>query len=587
MHEQRIVWAGALSGLLTGLALAAAAGMNRSVGLIAGQLDIAPPARFALHLTAAMAVGAGTGRLCRTFARRGAAVSGTGIVAGLLLWLIGPLSVVPLIAGAPLWSGTTIADAFPTLVACVLVGAGAGLGASLLMQALPRVDTRSDLVDSATGPSTRVVIVGGGFGGTAVAQRLQQRFRTDAGVEVTLISADNALLFTPMLAEVAGGALEAHHISVPLRAVAPGVVVRRGTATAIDTSDSVVRYQPAGGGDSRSVRYDHVVLAVGAVANLRGLPGLDQHAFTFKRLSDAVAVRRHALSVLERADAESDPVERRRLLTFVVAGGGFAGTEVAAELFDLIRSVLRYYPSVHDDEPRVVLVHSRKRILPEIGAPLADFSLRRLQRRGIEFVLGARVASADGREVRLTVAGDGDMPDTERVVPARTLVWTAGTKPHPLLAASGLASARTGAATVDRTLRVPGHAGVWAIGDCAAVPVTESLRGAEGDVYPPTAQHALRQGAACGDNIADVVEGREPRPFAFRSLGTLVALGHRTAVADVRGLRFSGFVAWTLWRAIYLAKLPGLEKKTRVGLDWLLELAFPRDITVSDERPRP
>lgn len=585
MHDTRVVWFGALSGLVVGSALAGAAGMNGSVGLLAGQLEIGGAARLVVHLVVSTLTGGAVGWLCRPFATRGAATLGAGAVAGLLLWLVGPLSIPSLAVEAPpLWSTALVADAFPALVAFVLVGAGTGLGTSLLVHLVPGRDDETGGIVQRT--PTRVVILGGGFGGTAAAQRLQQHFKTDTDVELTLISADNALLFTPMLAEVAGGALEPHHISAPLRAAAPGVVVRRGTATGIDTDHKLVRYRPTGG-DVESLAYDHLVLAVGAVANLRDLPGLDEHAFTMKRLSDAVGLRRHVLRMLERADTETDMAERRRLLAFVVAGAGFAGTETAAELLDLVRSVLRFYPSLRADEPRVVLVHSRSRILPEIGDQLADFALHRLHRRGIEFVLGARVAAADGHEVRLTMKGDGDTPDTERVIQTRTLVWTAGNRPNPLLADAGLASTRAGAAGVDETLRVAGHDGVWAVGDCAAVPVSGPLRDSEGDAYPPTAQHASRQGAACADNIAAVVRGAPPRPFRHRSLGTLVALGHRTAVAEIRGLRFSGFVAWVMWRAVYLAKLPGVEKKTRVGLDWLLELFFPRDITVVDDEPEP
>jgi NADH dehydrogenase len=284
--------------------------------------------------------------------------------------------------------------------------------------------------------------------------------------------------------------------------------------------------------------------------------------------------------MLERAEHESDPTTRRRLLTFVVAGGGFAGAEAAAELFDLVHSVQRFYPGLVDDAPRVVLVHSRDRILPEIGDRLAGFALGRLRRRGIEFVLGARVAGASDDEVRLTVRdGEGDR---EHTIAACTLVWTAGTRPAPLIGIAGFASGRGGTVAADDMLRVQGHERLWAVGDCATVPVPAARRATDGDAYPPTAQHALRQGRACADNIAAAIRGGALRPFDFRTQGTLVALGHRTAVADVRGLRLSGFAAWVLWRAVYLAKLPGLEKKVRVCLDWVLELFFPRDIAVTD-----
>ena len=275
------------------------------------------------------------------------------------------------------------------------------------------------------------------------------------------------------------------------------------------------------------------------------------------------------MCIRDRADVTTDPIERQRLLTFAVAGGGFAGTETVAELFDLAHSTLRYYPRVPIGELRFVLVHSGQRILPEIGPELADYALEKLRGRGIEFHLGVRVASATADTLTLN---DGTAIHND------TFVWTAGNRPNPLLAGLKCEHGGNGGIIAQPTMAVEGLDGVWALGDNASIPDPFS----EDGYYPPTAQHALRQGKVLADNIVATVTGRPPKSFKFKAIGILVALGHRTAVAEVRGIRFSGIVAWLFWRSVYLSKLPGLEQKARVLFDWTLDLFFPRDITLTD-----
>jgi NADH dehydrogenase len=294
-----------------------------------------------------------------------------------------------------------------------------------------------------------------------------------------------------------------------------------------------------------------------------------EHAFTLATLEDATVLRSHVLAMLERADLEPDPDARRTLLTFVVAGGGFAGTELVAELHDLVEDVRHLYPGVGAEDPRFVLVHSRDRILPEIGAELAAYALTKLRTRGLEVLLGTRVAAAGVEAVRL---------DDGRELATRTLVWTAGTRPNPLLETLGVETSR-GAVVVGPTLEVVGYPGLWAIGDCARIADPDE----PGMSYPPTAQHATREGRAAADAIAAVIRGRAPLPFRFQAIGVLVALGHRTAVAEIRGRQFSGLLAWLMWRGIYLGKLPGLDKKLRVLLDWSIDLVFPRDVVVTED----
>lgn len=258
------------------------------------------------------------------------------------------------------------------------------------------------------------------------------------------------------------------------------------------------------------------------------------------------------------------------MLTFAVAGAGFAGVEILAALFDMVHSILRYYPDIPREELRFVMIHSRDRILPELGPELADYSQHKLEARGIQFLLGKRVTAATVDAVGLN---DGSQ------LPTRTLIWTTGNQPNPLLQALPIELDRRGAVVTDTALRVKGLINVWAAGDCAAIPDPDN----EGQTFPATAQHALRQGKAIADNIAAVWGGREPEPFRFRAIGFFVALGHYTAAAEIRGHRFSGLLAWLMWRTVYWSKLPGLEKKVRVALDWFIELLFPRDIVLTME----
>ena len=452
---------------------------------------------------------------------------------------------------------------FPNLIAALLFGSLTGLFYYLLV---PPVRRRWPPPQPPKDQSrqTQVVVLGGGFGGVAVAQRLEQLYLGDQSLRVTLVSQSNYLLFTPMLAEVAASSLEAQHISAPVRASCPHTRFYRGLVTEIDVDDQVVHV-----GDD-TLQYDHLVLALGSVPHYRDLPGLEENSFALKSLQDATSLRNHVIGLLERADVESDPDERRRQLTFVVAGGGFAGTEMIAELFDLVHSALRFYPNVSTEELRFVLVHSRDRILPEIGPELAAYALDKLRARGIEFLLETRVAGATPDAILL---GDGADVQT------RTLVWTAGNQPNPLLAALPCKRSRAGALLAESTLRIEGHDNLWAVGDCAQIPDPDE----EGINYPPTAQHALREGKAVAENIRAVEHGEAPKPFRFKAIGILVALGHRTAVAEIRGRRFSGLLAWLLWRGVYLSKLPGLEKKVRVLFDWTVDLLFPRDIVLTAE----
>jgi NADH dehydrogenase len=335
----------------------------------------------------------------------------------------------------------------------------------------------------------------------------------------------------------------------------------------------VVDILPHGASTTESLPYDHLVVALGTVPDFLRLPGVEDNSFTLKTLDDATRLRNHVIECLEQAEQSDDPEVRRRKLAFLVAGAGFAGTEMIAGIFDLVHEALHLFPSLDAAEMRFALIHSRERILPDIGPELADTALRKLRARGIEFILGARVTGATEHLVTL---------DNGLSIPTETLVWTAGNRPNPVVAGFAIRRNRRGQLPVDDTLQVCGYDNIWALGDCAEVPDPAN----EGAFCPPTAQHAMRQGKAAARNIVAYELGLPLAPFRFKTLGFLVSLGHRTAAAELRGVKLTGIPAWLLWRGIYLVKLPGAEKRMRVLFDWIIDLFFPRDIALTKtDRP--
>jgi NADH dehydrogenase len=427
---------------------------------------------------------------------------------------------------------------------------------------------------------TRVVIVGGGFGGVYTALELQRLLRRTRDVEVTIVSRDNFLLFTPMLHEVAASDLDVTHIVNPVRKLLPRVRCFDGDVAAIDLARRTVVVAHGADAHTHDLPYDHLVIALGSVTNFFGITGLAERALTMKSLGDAIVLRNRMIALLEEADTECSAAARTRLLTFVVAGAGFAGVETVAAMNDFLREAVRFYPSITPDLIRMVLVHPDEVVLPELSPSLGRYAQGKLEARGVEVHGQTKVTAIADAAVGLS---DGT------IVPASTVVWTAGTTPSPLVATLPCTTQR-GRLCVNDRLEVQGWPGVWALGDCALVP-----DGATGRFHPPTAQHAIREGRCVARNIVASLHGRPTRPFAFRTIGQLASLGRRTGVAQILGVNFSGFVAWWLWRTIYLAKLPRFEKKVRVALDWTLDLVFSKDLakfvtatgpTVSHPLPR-
>lgn len=420
------------------------------------------------------------------------------------------------------------------------------------------------------GKATRhfdIVIIGGGFAGIYCARRLLKRLG-HLDLRVGLVARENHMVFQPMLAEVAGGSLAPRHVVNPVRLLVPGADVLKAAVTGADLEARTLALDGGPFVPPLTVSFDHLVLAPGADVDLSRFPGMAEHAYLMRNAGDAMKLRAAIVTRMEEANLVDDAAERRRILSFVVVGGGYSGVETAGQIADLLRDMGGFYEFVEADEPSVTLIHAQARLLPTLDESLGDYTRRQLEKMGVRVRLNARVASVTARSVQL----DGG----ERL-DATTVVCTIGNAPHPLLARLGESGAlpmERGKVLVEPTGRVRGTRHLWAAGDCAVFPK------ADGGACPETAQFAMRQGFCVGENIAAAYFHQPEQPFTFTGLGELAAIGHRTAVARIAGVNFSGFLAWFLWRTIYLMKLPGLDRKLRVMAEWTFDLFFPRDINL-------
>jgi NADH dehydrogenase len=405
--------------------------------------------------------------------------------------------------------------------------------------------------------TTRIVILGGGFGGIYTALGLDRV--TSIDLEVTLVNRDNFFLFTPMLSEIATGGIDTRHSVNPIRRMFRRVRFIEGEIRSVDfTQQCITVTLPSG--NPRQVAYDHLVLAMGSVPNFFNIPGIEEHAITLKTLADAIVLRNQVVQRLEVADV-SPPEQRPPLLTFVVAGGGLAGIELAGDLNDYVRDAAKAYPNISPFDVLVILIEAGPRLMPELSASLGEFARRKLIERGVDVRLNT---PAEGATADVVTAGG-------RAIPCKNLCWTAGIAPSPFVQSLGIPLDR-GRIRTDQTMRAVDLRDVWALGDIARIP------DGRGGFQPATAQHAVREGTRLAKNIVRVAQGLEPEPFRYRTLGMLATVGHNVGVAESFGLKFSGFPAWFLWRTYYLMRLPRLEKRIRVLLDWTLDQVFPRDI---------
>jgi NADH dehydrogenase len=406
-----------------------------------------------------------------------------------------------------------------------------------------------------------VVIAGGGFGGLYAARRLERRLPRHSA-RITLVSDANFLLYTPLLPGAASGSLEPRHVVVPLREELGWSEMRLGRVESADPARNELAVRTVDGRED-VLHYDQLIVALGSVSRVLAVPGLAEHALGFKTLADAIALRNRALLHLEIAESLPDEDSRREYLTFVFVGAGYAGLEGLAEMQDYVADVMERYPRSRLAGARFVLVEARDRVMPEIPAPLAEFASHELRRRGIEIRTNTMLDSMDERSATLSTG--------ERIA-ARTVCWTAGVQPPPVVGRLGLPLVN-GRIDVDATMRVNGHEDVWAIGDAAAVPDPAKRRR---QATPPTAQHAIRQGRRVAENVAAAMSGGKAKPFRYRTLGVFVDMGQHQAVAQMIGIPLRGFPAWFAARTYHLVMMPGMARRVRLAVDWTTGLVFGR-----------
>ncbi len=406
-----------------------------------------------------------------------------------------------------------------------------------------------------------IVILGGGFAGVKCAKTLRKLLPKDQ-YRVTVFNRENHMVFHPLLAEVASAAVQTKHVAAPLRQLLRGVKCRTEEVLNIDLENNFIEYE-ACDSTRQKMHYDHLVIACGNRANFGIVPGMDEHAFPLKNVGDALRLQAHVIDMMEKAEVCDDPKRREWYLSFTVIGGGFSGVEVAGEINDLVRKSSKFFETITGDMITVNLVHSLDQILPEVQTSLRDFARREMEKKGVKFFLGVRATQATKEGVSL---------DNGSFVHSGTIVCTIGTTSHPLVTRLPVEHLKGRVATT-KDMNVPGYRNAWAIGDCAAVP-----NEATGELSPPVAQFAERQGVQLAHNIFSAIQGQPTKPFSHVSQGSLCAIGGHNAVAEVMGMQISGFFAWFMWRAIYLMKLPSTAQKLKVGIEWGCDLVFPRDL---------
>ena len=408
----------------------------------------------------------------------------------------------------------------------------------------------------------RVVIVGGGFAAVQFAKTLRKKLSVSE-CEILLFNRENHLVFHPLLADVAGASINPDAAAAPLRQMLPGVGCRTERVQRIDLRTSEIEFDDGTSTLSR-LHYDHVVIACGAETNLGIIPGMTDHAFGFKVMRDAIDLRQHIVHQMEHAEAASDTDRRRWHLSFIIVGAGFSGVELAGEINELVRSSSRFYLNFRREDVVVTVVHSQAQVLPEVAPPLREFARKKMEKAGITIMLNARAVAATHEGVEL---------DNGQMLKGGTIACTIGTAPSPIIQALDVPKER-GRIRTTADMRIEGQTNAWAIGDCAYI-----VNASDNKPSPTTAQFAERQGRQAALNLVRVLKGEPTQPFRFKALGQLCSIGGYQAVAEMFGMRVSGFLAWLLWRGVYLFKLPTWSRRIKVALDWFWDLLFPRDLS--------
>jgi NADH dehydrogenase len=415
----------------------------------------------------------------------------------------------------------------------------------------------------------QIVILGGGFAGVYTARYLEKLLRPEEA-NITLVNRENYWVYQPMLSEVISGSIGLANVVSPIRRLCRRTNLVTREIEEIDLANKIITVSPGFRPRQLKLHYDYLVIALGNVTNFYGMPGMLENAIPFKTLADAMVLRNHVIRTLEEADVEEDAELRRKLLTFVVGGGGFSGVEVIAELNDFVRAVKGNYIRLRNEPHRCVLIHSRNRILQEMAEPLALFAQKTLRKRGVELILEDRLLAATSEKAILKSGVE---------IPCKTIICTVPSTLPPVIQKLNCAKEK-GKLLTNTGLELKDYEGqVWALGDCTAV---KTVSGKEA---PPTAQHAIREATTAATNIAATIRGGQRAEFAFEGLGTLGSLGHGAAVAQILGVKLSGLVAWILWRCIYLMKMPGLNRKARIASDWALHLLFAPDLAQTKLQP--
>jgi NADH:quinone reductase (non-electrogenic) len=435
------------------------------------------------------------------------------------------------------------------------------------------------------GSPKHIIILGSGFAGVEVLKRLQKKFKNDEKVEITLVSRDNFILFTPMLPEVASGMIETRHIVTPIRSFCNKANFYEAKIESIDFKNKqVIIRHPIGkqsepsAWDQHTLEYDYLVIALGGETRFFGMTEVEKHSFTMKSIDDAIAVRNHILGILEQANLEKENRHlTKSLLTFIVVGGGFNGVETVGELNDFVRETIRtYYKDIYMSDVRVILINATDKILEQVDEKLGDWALQKLKQKGVEFIMGRHVVGATSTSAKL---------DDGMVIPCYTIVWAAGVTPTDLVASLTCEHDKRHAVLVNNYLEVLGHEGeVYSLGDCASITNPHT-----GKPYPPTAQHAVREGKVAAKNIIYDIEGKENKKvkFNYKTKGMMAEIGKRTGVATLFGFKVHGFLAWWLWRAYYLSNLPTIKKKLKVMSDWTMDLIYKPDVSMIKKQTLP
>ena len=421
---------------------------------------------------------------------------------------------------------------------------------------------------------TKVLILGGGFAGVGVAQKLESFISKKNDLEVAMVSDNNYFMFQPMLPGVAAGTIEASHIINPIRRLCKKISFHRAKVEEIDLKNKKVKIVEKDITRQHWLEFDHLVFAMGLSTDMSRVPGMSEHSLPMRTLGDAIFLRNEIINKLEMAAIESNPFKKRKLLSFVFVGGGFSGVETMGEVFDMIHTALKNYPTISKDDVRLMLVHSGDRILKELGEKVALFAQKKLVKRGMELRLNTRVKAVSSEEVVLS---------TDEVISANTVICTTGNAPHKVISTLDFINSK-GRLDTDEFFRVvirnkdgdvlSTFDYLWGIGDCAFTPNLKKIKKDPAALCPPTAQFAVRMAPVLAKNIWATIKNKKLKPFAFKELGQMAVIGHLSGVAEVMGIRFSGFLAFFMWRAIYWAKLPGIYCKFRVMFDWLIHAFF-------------